>query len=146
MQNSSTTCSTGSTCCWCLVIQLIVDVFAAFHVATGVKVGAVAQTRVSPGKDEPPEVQLVTRHRSQMRSAAKANIRCSLNGCTGKQWTLAIQKTYRRVFLYWRLSAKFLETPLFAKTVTASRSHKRCNLGVVCVHDHKRIRCRTSLA
>ena len=108
MQNSSTTCSTGYTCCWCLIIQLIVDVFAASHVATGVQVGAVAQTRVSPGKDEPPEVQLVTRHRSQMRSAAKANIRCSLNERTDKQWTLAVKKTYRRVFLYWRFPGNFL--------------------------------------
>lgn len=50
------------------------DVLAALHVATGVKVRAVAQGGVSPWEYEPLEMQLVTRKRSLMCTAGAATI------------------------------------------------------------------------
>lgn len=50
------------------------DILAAFHVATGVEVGAVAQGGVSPWEYEPLEVQLVTCKRSLMCTVGAATI------------------------------------------------------------------------
>ena len=50
------------------------DVLAAFHVATGIEVRAVAQGGVCPGEYQPLEVQFVTCEGSLMCSAGTATL------------------------------------------------------------------------